>query len=160
MILVFTSALAKRWLLVTRRRLAYTAAMERRQAEVQGGGAEDMPRRGEQGSPLEVDESLVDVVDLSDRSRKLINTVLLLYGSFGLWVIWSDLFPALHILDQVNLWRHSVTLDGESQVLPLTLADIGKALIYLTLTILLAKQLPAVVEILLLHYSEITPGGR
>ncbi|MGD8931771.1 MAG: mechanosensitive ion channel, partial [Chromatiales bacterium] len=160
MILVFTSALAKRWLLVTRRRLAYTAAMERRETEAEGSRTDDTPHRGEEGSPLEVEESVVDVVDLSDRSRKLINTGLLIYGIFGLWVIWSDLFPALHILDQVNLWQHSLTVDGEARVLPVTLQDIGKALIYLSITILLAKQLPAVVEILLLHYTEITAGGR
>ncbi len=150
--LVFIAALAKRWLSVTRRRLAYEAATERR--------ADAALRGGEEGHPHEGEEPEVDVVALSDRSRKLVNTAILLFAFFGLWFIWSEVFPALRILDQVTLWHHTVTVDGEDKVLPITLASIGLALIYAVITVILARQLPAVLEIILLQYTKMSAGSR
>jgi potassium efflux system protein len=75
-------------------------------------------------------------------------------------VLWSDLFPALRILDQVTLWQHTLMVDGEPQVLPITLASVGMALFYGVITVILAKQLPAVLEILLLKLTEMGAGGR
>ena len=97
---------------------------------------------------------------LSDRSRKLVNTAILLFAFFGLWFIWSEVFPALRILDQVTLWHHTVTVDGEDKVLPITLASIGLALIYAVITVILARQLPAVLEIILLQYTKMSAGSR
>ncbi len=153
--LVLVSELAKRWLLVARRRLAYEAALERQQAldEPQTGS-------GEEGSPFEVDEPEVDLVALSDKSRKLLTSAILFYGLLGFWVIWSDVFPALRILDQITVWQHTVNVDGEPQLMPVTLASLGLALVYAVITVVLAKQLPAVLEIALLHYSEMSAGGR
>jgi potassium efflux system protein len=158
--LAFTSALAERWLLVSRRRLAYKAAMERRESEEKEQRPESERRGGEGNSPHQHEETDVDVMALSDTSRKLINTGILLYGLVGLWLIWSDVFPAFQVLDEVILWHYSVTLDGESQVLPVTLGSVGLALVYSVVTVLLAKQFPAALEILLLQYSRVSAGGR
>ncbi len=158
--LVFVSALAERWVLVTRRRLAYEAAMERRDAKARERRAESAPRGGDDGSAQEGEEPEVDVVALSDKSLKLINAAILFFGLFGLWIIWSDMFPALRILDEVTLWHHTVMIDGQDQVLPVTLASLGLALIYAVITIVLAKQLPAVLEIILLQYTEMSVGSR
>ncbi len=35
-----------------------------------------------------------------------------------LWLIWSEVLPALRFLDQVSMWRYTVTLDSETQRLP------------------------------------------
>ena len=133
--------------------------MERRQAEEER-RAETASHVGEEGSPFDAEEPEVDLVALSDKSRKLLNTAILFYGFFGLWLLWSDLFPALRILDQVTLWHHTVTVDGEAQVLPVTLASVGLALFYAVITVILAKQLPAVLEIILLKFSEMSAGSR
>jgi potassium efflux system protein len=158
--LILLAALAQRWLLVARRRIAFDAAMERRQAEEQERRTETAPHAGEEGSAFQAEEPEVDLVALSDKSHKLLNTAILFYGFFGLWLLWSDLFPALRILDQVTLWHHTVTVDGEDQVLPVTLASVGLALFYAVITVILAKQLPAVLEIVLLKFSQMSAGGR
>ena len=49
--LILLAALAQRWLLVTRRRLAYEAAMERRQAEEEERRAETAPHAGRKAAP-------------------------------------------------------------------------------------------------------------
>jgi potassium efflux system protein len=157
--LVIVYALARRWLLVTRRHLAYEAAMERRALEEaeKKRGKEDS---GDPGVLYEVDEEEVDLVALSDTSRKLVLTIIVFAGVVGLWLIWSEVFPALRYFDEVPLWHRAVRLDGAEQFLPVTLADIGLALVYLVVTLVLAKQLPAVLEILLLDYAEMSAGNR
>jgi potassium efflux system protein len=136
--------------------------MARREAKAEARRAETGQRGGEAASPSPPDgeEPEIDVIALSDTSRKLITTAILLYGLFGLWFIWSDVFPALRILDDLALWHHTVMVDGEAQVFPVTLASLGRALLYATITIMLAKQLPAVLEILLLQHSEVSAGSR
>ena len=158
--LVLLAALAQRWLQVTRQRIAYEAAMERRQTELetkQEPNASDsqkaawIPDAGEQELDLEA---------LSDTSSNLINTALVVTGLIGLWMIWSEVFPALRIFDDVPLWNQIVTVDGEEQIDPITVADLILALVYGAVTFVLAKQLPAMLEIILLYRFEMSAGSR
>jgi len=68
--------------------------------------------------------------------------------------------PALRIFDDVTLWHHTVTIDGEDKRLPITLGDMGLALTYVVATVVLAKKLPAVLEIILLQRFEMSSGSR
>ena len=45
-------------------------------------------------------------------------------------------------------------------MVPVTLANIGLATVYAVGTVVLMKQLPAVLEIILLHSTEMTAPGR
>jgi potassium-dependent mechanosensitive channel len=135
--------------------------MERRQtAAAEEQRAETGARAVDEGSPFEGEEPEVDLVTLSDTSERLLATAIVVYGLLRLWMIWSDVFPAMRILDQVSLWHHKVLLDGVEQILPVTLGDIGLALVFAAATVILAKQLPAVLEIALLHYTEMPAGSR
>jgi potassium efflux system protein len=44
--------------------------------------------------------------------------------------------------------------------MPVTLADVGLALVYAVVTVMLAKQLPAVLEIILLRQTQMSAGSR
>ena len=151
--LLVLDGLAVRWLTVTRRKLAYAAAREAEQKK------ESMSEH-EQRGPVEVEEPEVDLVALSEESRKLLNTTLVFTGIIGLWLIWSDVLPALRFLDQVSLWHYTVTVGNETQRLPITLADLGLAILIGIGTYVLAKRLPSVLEIVLLNRFKISAGGR
>jgi len=151
--LVILAELAHRWLLVIRRRLVYEAAM-------QESAQQEMADPSQDGLPLEADEPEVDLVTLSATSLKLLNTSILVLGFIGLWMIWHEVFPALRIFEDVTLWSHTMTVDGEEKRLPVTLLDIGIALIYGIATFVLVKQLPAVLEIILLQSTGMTSSSR
>jgi len=151
--LVILAELAHRWLLVIRRRLVYEAAM-------QESVLQDKADTSQDGLPLEVDEPEVDLVTLSDTSLKLLNTSVLVLGFIGLWMIWHEVFPALRIFEDVTFWHHTVTVNGEDKQLPVTLWDIGIALIYGIATLVLVKQLPAVLEIILLQSTGMASSSR
>ena len=74
--LVLLAAFARRWLRVTRRRLAHEAAIERREAMLESGQhPEERPGTEETGA-FDVEEEEVDLEDLTDTSRDLINTAI------------------------------------------------------------------------------------
>jgi potassium efflux system protein len=155
--LVLSNALALRWLKVTRRRLAYDAAMERQRAEREE--AEEHEALGELGE-LQFEEEEVDITALSDETRGLIRILMLTAAIVGLYLIWSSALPALHIFDDVILWHGTVIVDGAEQPLPITLGNLGQALLYAVGTWVLADRLPALLEILLLQRFHMTAAGR
>ncbi|MCG6940714.1 MAG: mechanosensitive ion channel [Thiohalocapsa sp.] len=159
--LVLLSALARRGLKVAHRRIAYETALRRRQAaqeaqpqEPQPGSADDKPDRPE------VNEPEADLSSLSDTSSALIRTTATTAGIIGLWIIWADVFPALQVLDDVVLWHQTVTAGGAQRVDPISLADLGLAFVIAIATVILAKQLPAVLEMLLLRRADMPAGTR
>jgi potassium efflux system protein len=159
--LVLLAALARRGLKVAHRRIAYETALQRRQAarqaspqEPQRVGAGDEPDRPELSEP-EADVSL-----LSGASSNLIRTTAITAGILGLWLIWADVFPALRVLDDVVLWHQTITVGGQQRVEPISLADLGLALAIAVATLILAKQLPAVQEMLLLRRADMPAGSR
>ena len=151
--LVILAELAHRWLLVIRRRLAYKAAIE-------DDAKNEMADSAQEDLPVQADEPEVDLVTLSDTSLKLLNTSIVVLGFIGLWMIWHEVFPALRIFEDVTLWHHTMTVDGEEKQLPITLWNIGIALIYGIATFVLVKQLPAVLEIILLQSTGMASSSR
>ena len=158
--LTLVEALARRWLLVTRRHLAYEAAIERRQKALQVKEAADQGKAPDVEVATEVEEEPADLVALTETSSKLIDTAVVVAGLVGLWMIWSGVLPALRVLEDITLWQHTVTIKGHDEVQPFTLADLGLVLLYTAGTILLAKQLPSVLEIILLKRVGLSSGAR
>jgi potassium efflux system protein len=148
-----------RWLGLTRRRLALQAALDRRAARA----AEEGESRGQEelsSSIRQLDEPLVDLASLDERTRKLVDTLLFIGGSVGLWVIWADVLPAFGFLKGIALWHHAGVVNGEQQIVSVTLADLILVLIVVFLAIVAARNLPAALEILLLQRTTISPGSR
>jgi len=153
--LVTAHQLIARWLLVTRRRLALQAALDRR---AQREAAKAAEAKGAEA--LAVQEQAVDFDALDTQSRKLLNLAILVAAIVGLWLIWSDVLPALNVFERVTLWSYKGTVDGAEQAIPVTLADIGLVLVIVTASIAAARNLPALLEILLLQNSAVSAGSR
>jgi len=110
--------------------------------------------------PVQEDEPEIDLVAMSEESRKLLNTILVIVGIVGFWLIWSEVLPAFNILNDVTLWHHAVTVAGEAAMAPITLADLGLAMLIAVATFVAMKRFPALLEILLLQRVRMTAGSR
>ena len=149
--------------MVTRRSLALQAALDRRalrDAEREAG--RDAGRAGEP-TPVETltaphDEP--DLAALDAQTRRLLNTLVVIAATVGLWLIWSDVLPALNLFERVTLWSYSGSVDGVEQQIPVTLADIGMILVIVLVALAAGKNLPALLEILLLKNTAVSAGSR
>jgi potassium efflux system protein len=81
-------------------------------------------------------------------------------GLAGFFAIWSPVVPALQIFDYVTLWYETAIVDGQETRVPVTLSSVGLALIYAIGAGVLARRLPAVLEIILLKRSNMSSGRR
>ena len=158
--LVVLHALALRWLLIVHRRLSYEAAVERRRATLAAKQIEESETESEESDALQFEEPEVNLAALSDASRELLKFTIIAAALAGLYMIWSPLLPALRIFDDVILWYQTVTVDGEGKRLPITLSNLGLALIYVIGMMVLVKRLPAVLEIILLQRFDMSSGSR
>ena len=88
-------------------------------------------------------------------------------------MIWSQTLPALSILDEIQLWSSSVEFaetttrpDGTTaiskytQQVPITLTDLGFSILLLVLAFVAARNLPGLMEIVLLEHLPLVPSVR
>ena len=160
LVLVVVHQLVLRWLLLTRRRLAFQAAVERREAARAAAETGEAPAPGTEGLLDVMEESAVDLEALSEDSGKLLNTGLSILGLIGIWIIWSKVLPAFALLDTITLWDYTAVVAGEEKRLPITLADAVLALLIAVITIVATRRFPALLEIGLLRRLDMTSGGR
>jgi potassium efflux system protein len=145
-----------RWLLVTRRSLALEAALERAAARK----AEPAKRTADDGEIAQVEEPAVDLASLDNQTRRLIGALVFGAGLAGLWLVWSEVLPALSFFERIPLWHRTGIVDGTQQIVPVTLADLLLVLAILLTAVVAGRNLPALLEILLLQYTEMSSGSR
>lgn len=161
--LVVLHQLIVRWLILTRRSLALQATLDRRaQREAQREAHREIGPDSVQ-TPVEppaVIEEEIDLASLDAQTRRLLNTLIVIAAAVGLWLIWSDVLPALNLFERVTLWSYTGTADGIEQPIPVTLADLGLILVIVTIAVAAGKHLPALLEILLLKNTSVSAGSR
>jgi len=140
--------LGMRWLRMTRRRMLVRAREEAANVSDTEGDLD------QEEDLLETDSEL-----LSDDGTRLLNVTMLLGTLVGLVLIWSEVLPALSILDSVQLWRQSSVVDGQTVEVPVTL---GKVLLALTVAVLgwiFLGRVPGLLEILLRQKIGVRPAS-
>ena len=148
-----------RWLSITRRRIALQAALERQAARRAQAGGEP----GESSSVpdvFQVDEAEPDLAALDEQTRRLISAAIFMAGAIGLWATWSEVLPAFNVLERFALWHYSGLVDGAEQRIPVTVADIGVVALIIVVATIAARNLPALLEILLLQSNTLSAGAR
>ncbi|MFP4028730.1 MAG: mechanosensitive ion channel domain-containing protein [Candidatus Brocadiia bacterium] len=159
----FANAVVVRWLVLQRRRLAVKEAEERREEEDQKETSTD----GTEFLPAEEPEGEQSLYTLSQQTRRFVAAGLGFGLLIGLWMIWSEIVPALGILEQVELWSITakVGADGAGeateaieQTIPITLADCFGALIIVVLTVIATRNVPGLLNIFVLKNLPLDRG--
>ena len=150
-----------RALYITERRLRLEDALKRREelraqrAQAEEEAAED------QSPPIPLDVPEVDFNQLSDQTKRLVNAGFLFGAIIGTWAIWNDLLPALGFLNQTALPFDSTRIvDGVAKQVPVTFGNLAVGLVIVIVTVLAAKNLPGLLEIVLLKRLPLDPGAR
>ena len=155
--ILVVKALVLRWLMLTRRKLALQAARERREA---ARAAREVGQSEEEPGLAPIEPEVLDLAAVDAQTRKLLNVGIGLSVAVGAWLIWSDVLPALGILDKVSIWQTTLSIDGEAKVVPITLADLGLATVIGILTAVASRNLPGVLELAILQRSGFDNGAR
>lgn len=150
--LLITAALVRRWFSLTRRRLDYEAAVKTREA------AGDTDENDDDDDVMREPE--VDLAALDQDSRSLLNAALALFALLGLGSIWGQMLPALGFLNNVVLWNTTIVLNDAQTVVAVTLADLLLAVIIGVGGYVVGKNLPSLLDIILIKQGKVSAGGR
>ena len=154
--IILIHQLVVRWVTLLERQLALRDALERRRAQRAARDAHE-----DEGAPVETFEKpVIDFGALGGDTSRLVQTLLIVLAALGVWAVWSDVLPALRILDQISLWSYAQVVEGVEQQIPVTLGDILIVLLVIVFAAVLARRMPALMEIALFARFNITAGSR
>ena len=156
--LVVTNLVVLRWLSLARRKILWKQALEKRRKRQEAENAEDEAEP--EGELPVVKRTPLDIDAVDQQSRRLLRAGLIFVGVLGAWGIWSEVLPALSILEQVSLWSQTVTIDGQETIAPVTLADVLLAIVIVLVTFIASRNLPGLMEIAILQRLSLQPGSR
>ncbi len=149
---VFLHALILRWLSIQQRRLAFERAVSERQARHKAREAAETRPESAQG-----DESWIEEVReeeefslsrVNEHSRRLLRFVIGVALLWVLYLIWTRFAPVTRSLDELNL------------IGKLTLRELLLVVVVVTLTVSTVRNLPGLLEGLVLRRMNLTSGGR
>lgn len=115
-------------------------------------------RLSEEYKNQEVDAESIDISAISSQVNRLLSVTALVMLVVVGWKIWGEVFPANSYLDQVQFWQGPLSKAGE--VTWITLRSLLTAVGVLTLTFVLSRNLPGLLEITLLDRLPLDRGGR
>ncbi|MGY3916170.1 mechanosensitive channel MscK [Aeromonas australiensis] len=144
--LVYRTAL--RGLELAARRLAYRRAVAKREHK----SSED----AEGGESVE--EQPMALEDVSQQSLRLTRTVLLLIFGVAFYWLWSDLVAVFSYLDSIELWYRSEGSGANAMQFPISLSDVLIGFLMLGGAWSLARNLPGLLEVLVLSKLNLAQG--
>lgn len=135
---------------VAGRRLAYQRALNKRQAA---------PARDTQDAEMGVEVPEMDIRQINQQSLRLARLILTLVFAVLVYLTWADLLSATSYLESVTLWEYNKGTSDNPVMAPISAGDVLVALIIVILTITLARNLPGLLEILVLSRLSLRQGS-
>lgn len=160
--LVVVQAFLSRWHFVNQRARHVEHAQNRAMALLDGNADEGAM----------ADEEERDLLAVERQTRRFINTALLLAGLVATWFIWSQVFHAVTFLNKWELWpttRQKLVeqvVDGKTKLItetisePVTLLSLLWAVFIALATVTAARNLPGLLEVVLLKRLPLEPALR
>ncbi len=149
MLWVALEATLVRGLTVAARRLAYKRALAKRQAQGDD-GSDTMETQGEPG---------LDIEQVNQQSLRL--TRLTMFGVFlvALYWVWSDLISVVSYLDNITLYEYTTGSGDALTTAAISLNNLLGALLIIAITVTLARNLPGLLEVMVLSKLRLAQGS-
>lgn len=157
--LIILKDLVLRWIYIAQRRLTFEEIKRKNKALAEKADQHE-PTGAIGGEGMVVEEPEINLDQLYEKNKSLLQTLVQSSALIGLWIIWANVLPALNFLYKFELWRYSSVIDGVSTMVPITLANLMVAIIVIIVTVVAAKNLPSLLEIILINWSPLDAGLR
>jgi potassium efflux system protein len=145
---VLLYCLLLRWFSIRERKLALERVLAKRKARQEALAQPDAPQETREEAGLLDHEEEVDLAHVGVQTRRLLRALVVSVGVGILWLVWESALPALRSLDMEPV------LGGA------TIADFLMATLVVVATIVVARNLPGILEIAILQNLPIDSGSR
>ncbi|RLT94361.1 MAG: hypothetical protein D9N14_16995 [Ketobacter sp.] len=148
-----------RWFAVLERKLAYARAIEKRDAQRKV--KEQQEEAGASGEAVpDIELPSLDVATISEQNRALLRVLAFSVFAVVCYLSWQDFFQAIQIFQEIELWTYSVTTDAGVESHTVTLETLFAVSLALTLSYVGVKNLPGLIEVLILQRLKVDSGIR
>ena len=144
----------RRWMWIQKRRIEFERAKQRRLERMQRARGHDE----ELTINDSVDEPVIDLDAISAQSLQLVRSIIMLIALISMILLWSELHSAFAFMNNIKLWGTSVIVNGTEVEQYITLGAVCIAILVMTITIQLVKNLPALLELGILQHLDLAPG--
>ncbi|WP_322804313.1 mechanosensitive ion channel [Vibrio alfacsensis] len=158
---LFIYQLGERWLKLEHRQLNYQRLLARREELIaqQQEQAEEPPELAELRENFpEVEEKSLGSEQISEQSMTLLRGLSLIALIAAVLTLWSSALEMTRWLDNVVIWQVSEAVSGSSTLVDVTLQSLIYALTILLVTFVGVRNLPGILELLVLRRLELSPG--
>lgn len=146
---ILLEAMFVRGMSLAARRLAYQRALKRREGST---------REGADGNELTGDNEL-NIEQINQQSLRLIRLALMAIFFISLYWVWADLLSVVNYLETVTLWEYSSETPEGPALVPISVRDVLAALLVVAVTIALGRNLPGLLEVLVLSKMHLKQGS-
>jgi len=154
--LVIVHEMVLRWLTLANRQLAIKNARQKRKAALQS----EKTAAGGEEPILPVDEQLIDIPKINAQTIKLMSVLIAFTALTGAGIIWRNILPAFSFLERIVLWQHLGKVDGQEAYLPVTLANLLLAGLYVFIAVVAVRNFSGVMELLVFRRLSVEAGVR
>jgi len=148
---ILIRAMFVRWLTVAQRWLAILERQKREAAEEELQTRQDATSEAEPPAQHTKAKDETTIFQISQQTRRLIDAITILLPAGGIWYVWSDVLPTLGALAEKRLWRM-----GAGEVV--TLGSLSMALLLAALTVIVTRNVPGLLEIIVLRRLPLDRG--
>jgi len=159
LVIVFRAMLT-RWLIVTRRRLSLIEVQKRKAAALEETPENNAQSTSPESEPSQHPKSMPEktIFEISQQTNRLINVIIAVLLVIGLWYVWRDVLPALGALGNFEIWRTTAASGTDPEII--TLGNLVMALLVVVMTVIVARNVPGLLEIIILRRLPIDRGVR
>ncbi|MFC1503472.1 mechanosensitive ion channel domain-containing protein [Pseudomonadota bacterium] len=153
--------MGERWLKLEHRQLHYQRLLERREELIaqQQAHADELPELEELREALpEIEERSLDSEQINEQSITLLRGLSLMGFVIAMLTLWSNALEMASWLDQVVVWQVSEMGETGVVMVDITLQSLLYALITVMVTVIAIRNLPGILELLVLRRLELSPG--
>lgn len=111
-----------------------------------------------QPTPTVPDDAEINLVVINEQTMRLVSSFIVVSALVAVFMIWSDVLPAIALLENFELWTVKGDLPDES--IKITLANLVFLIPITALMVIAGRNVPGLLEIALLQYLPITSAAR
>ncbi|MDF7670093.1 miniconductance mechanosensitive channel MscM [Orbaceae bacterium ESL0721] len=146
----------RRWMWIQRRRIEFERTKQRRLERIQRAKAteEELASLNEGN----IEEPIINLDVISAQSLQLVRSIVVMIALISMILLWSELHSAFSFMNNIRLWGTSSIIKGVEVEQYITLGALFIAILIMTITIQLVKNLPALLELGILQHLDLAPG--
>ncbi|HVK99431.1 MAG TPA: mechanosensitive ion channel domain-containing protein [Dongiaceae bacterium] len=150
-----------RWFAVQERKIALDRALAKREAARKVREQQEAAKAtGESVPELELQLPTIDVATISEQNRALLRVMSWSLFFVAAYWVWQDLFKATEFFNEIVLWTYTLDNTPGAARIPVTLGSLLLTLVAVLLTYVGVKNLPGLIEVMVLQRFRVDTGLR